>query len=124
MACPPAPNPSPTRRIDPGPSGAGVFFFHRREGGFHAAVSWNKGGGRDFSGLTLFPRWAGVGAGSADLSHVDETRRLYCCRHSGRGEACLAPTNSVSGGDLAHHEVVAVHHGRAAAEAQDSDNVG
>src|SRR5262249_42799255 len=27
VACPPAPNPSPIRRTDPGPSGAGVFFY-------------------------------------------------------------------------------------------------
>ena len=64
--------------------------------------------------LAHYPTRAGVGAGLADLSLRDQTRRVFLAGYSGAPAAQNRRMLSA-----AHHQIIPVHHLGAAAEPED-----
>ena len=84
---------------------------------------WNKEHPAQLKDAAHYPIWAGVGAGLAD-SNETETRRLPSlnCDPTARMPRMCAAGLIAAG--LPHDEVIAVHHGCAAAEAEDGEDIG
>src|SRR5262249_6052446 len=120
----------------PHPSGDRPWPFWRRGLPLWALVENGHGNGTRvrrsrLNALARYPMRAGVGAGLADLSLRDETRRVFFSRSSGATCRARESTHDFRGVLLpacalspAHHQIIPVHHFGAAAEPEDRENVG
>ena len=125
---PPTPHPSGDRPWPFGRRGL-LFCRHASPAPFKALKLngipyWNKERAARLENAAHYPIWAGVGAGLADLSNETETRRLPSlnCDPTARMPRMWAVASVAAG--LTHDKVVAVHHGCAAAEAEDGEDIG